>query len=92
MATIADAYIQIIPSAEGISGNLSNILNNEAQNGAGAYLNGGILNLTGGSFTQNNATNNGAGAFVNTGNIEMSGGSFDGNIALINGGGAYLAG
>lgn len=31
MATIADAYIQIIPSAEGIQGNLSNVLNNEAE-------------------------------------------------------------
>lgn len=36
MATIADAYIQIIPSAEGISGNLSNILNNEADSAGSA--------------------------------------------------------
>ena len=32
MATeLAKAYVQIIPSAEGISGNLSNILNSEEQ-------------------------------------------------------------
>lgn len=31
MATIADAYIQIIPSAEGIQGNLTNVLNDEAE-------------------------------------------------------------
>ena len=36
MATIADAYVQIIPSAEGISGNLSNILNNEADSAGSA--------------------------------------------------------
>jgi len=36
VATIADAYVQIIPSAEGISGNLSNILNNEADSAGSA--------------------------------------------------------
>lgn len=39
MPTIADAYVQIIPSAEGISGQLSNILNNEADS-AGASSSG----------------------------------------------------
>ena len=32
MPTIAEAYVQIIPSAEGISGKISSALNNEAEN------------------------------------------------------------
>ena len=39
MPTIAEAYVQIIPSAEGISGKISSALNNEAEN-AGASSGG----------------------------------------------------
>lgn len=39
MPTIADAYVQIIPSAEGISGKISSALNSEAEN-AGASSGG----------------------------------------------------
>jgi len=61
------------------------------QNGGGAYLAGGNLTVSGGSFFQNQAQN-GAGAYLASGTMEMTGGSISENQAALDRGGAYLAG
>lgn len=51
MATIAKAYVQIIPSAEGIQGQLNNMLSDEASeagSNAGSAIAGGISKALGG--------------------------------------------
>lgn len=61
------------------------------QDGGGAYLAGGNLNVSGGRFFQNQAQN-GAGAYLASGKMIVSGGSISENQAALDGGGAYLAG
>lgn len=55
MATLGTAYVQIVPSAQGISGKISNVLNPEV-NSAGKTAGISISNNIGGAFTKAAAT------------------------------------
>lgn len=66
------------------------ISGNSAYQGGGIYAPGGIVTMTGGTFSGNTATAEGGGIYTGGGTIDMSGGSFTGNIAGTNGGGAFV--
>lgn len=64
--------------------------NNEAESGAGIYVPGGTVNITGGSFVKNIASDRGAGIFTGGGIMTISNATFSENDATNLGGGAYV--
>jgi len=65
--------------------------NTATSNGGGAYMEGGTLNITGGTLSLNQAIN-GAGASLGGGTLTVTGGNVTNNTAAEDGGGAYLGG
>lgn len=68
------------------------ISGNEAADGAGIYVPGGTVTVTGGSFTENKASDRGAGIFTGGGTMTISNAVFSKNTASSFGGGAYVVG
>ncbi|MBQ9954108.1 MAG: hypothetical protein IJO87_01580 [Eggerthellaceae bacterium] len=67
------------------------ISSNQAQKGAGAYVESGSVEISGGSMSDNAASADGGALYV-SGPVTMSGGSVRSNKAAGNGGGVYVAG
>ena len=85
----SDVYSDAVNTVE-ISG--GTIINNEAKNGAGIYVPGGIVTMTGGTFSENEASANGAGIFTGGGTMTITDTTFSKNVAENFGGGAYVVG
>ncbi|NDJ62199.1 MAG: DUF11 domain-containing protein, partial [Chloroflexi bacterium] len=62
------------------------IQNNTATDGAGIYLDGGMLNIAATTLSGNNATNDGGGLFTAFGTLVVNNSTFTGNTAVGDGG------
>jgi len=82
-----DSFDKAVNTVEIHGGTFSN---NEAKNGAGIYVPGGTVTMTGGTFSGNKASNRGAGIFTGGGTFTITNGTFSKNIADDNGGGIYM--
>ena len=85
----SDEFSAAVNTVE-ISGGM--ISGNKAEDGAGIYVPGGTVTMTGGSFVENKASNRGAGIFTGGGAMTISNANFSKNEASGFGGGAYVVG
>ena len=83
----SDEFSTAVNTVEISGGTISG---NEAKNGAGIYVPGGTVTMTGGLFDGNKASDNGGGIFTGGGSFTISNGTFKANMADGNGGGIYM--
>ena len=60
-------------------------------NGGGVYLEGGTVNITGGTIQENRSSASGGGVYVSDGSFTMSAGNILGNYAQTHGGGVAVS-